>query len=225
MRHGGHTLNWRARDNVGETPLQNAKDRVEKNPFNKESRLLLDLYSTRQPPEVAQHINSPQIVKVLRDDQELQHPPTSLIQAGLRGDIKAIGDLIRAGATVNEVDEQGRTLLHLAAMGGHISNGYQVALELVRHGGHGVHWNAVTPEGKTALVLVEERLQVSESMGQAARKEAEHILSLLKSRKLPPGEVYVFPCMDPNYCRDCSSNPCGYVSGDRLAMPGDFIPY
>lgn len=145
---------------------------------------------------------------------------TSLIRAGLRGDLKAIGDLIRAGAMVNE---HNRTLLHLAALGGHVPNGYQVALELVRHGGYGVHWDAVTSEGKTALNLAEERL-VTEVTDSESREEAERLLGLLKARRLPPGESYVFPCMDPDFCRFCSSNPCGCGKHDLPAMPGIYVP-
>lgn len=226
VRHGGDTLNWEAKNKGGWTPLEEAEERVKQNPLDEESKLLLKLYSTRRLPPSAQYIISPQLVEVPEGGQQRHHHPTiptSLIQAGSRGDVKAIGDLIRAGAMVNEVDEHGRTLLHLLAMGGHIPGGYQVALELVRHGGYGVHWDAVTSEGKTALELTEERL-VSEDMSDAAREEAEAIFDLLHDRCLPLGEEYIFPCMDPDYCKYCSSNPCWCGQQDVPGMPGTFVP-
>ena len=61
---------------------------------------------------------------------------------------------------VNERDEHGWTLLHLIAAGDRVPNGYQLALELVRHGGRrGVDWDAVTDEGMTARQLADKAWQ------------------------------------------------------------------
>lgn len=70
---------------------------------------------------------------------------------------------------VNEVDQDNHSLLHLVALGGSVPNGYQTALELTRHGGYGVDWNAVTPEGKTALDLIEERPVWTQNSGRMQR--------------------------------------------------------
>lgn len=224
VRHGGDTVNWEARNRWDGTPLEYAKDRVKRNPLDEESKLLLELYSTHRLPAGARYISSASCIVALPTDSAewLSAAPTSVIQAGLCGDVKAIGDIIRAGAMVNEVDEYGHTLLHLVALG-RVPNGYQMALELVRHGGYGVHWDAVTSEGKTALDLAEERL-VSEDMDDTAREEVVAIFDLLQDRCLPLGEEYIFPCMDPDYCTYCSSNPCWCGQQDVPGMPGTFVP-
>lgn len=181
--------------------------------------LLLALYGTHTLPKAMQYI------RPLRptDGSELLDSPTSLIQAGLCGDLEAIGNLIHAGGMVNEADEGEHTLLHLVACGRCDPHGYQVALELVRHGGYGVHWEAITAEGKTALTLAEERL-ANESLEKESREEVENIIRLLTARRLPPGDAYVFPCMDPDYCPYCSSAPCICGKQDLPDMPGVYVP-
>lgn len=125
-------------------------------------------------------------------------PPTSLICAGLCGDLEAIGDLIRRDAMVNERDEEGRTLLHLVTLG-RVPDGYRVALELVRHGGWGVDWDAKADDGQTALDMVWQRLQGALSV--EVREEAGKVRELLRARRLPLGEEYLWPCMDLDFYR------------------------
>lgn len=81
----------------------------------------------------------------------VQYPPAPLddaedwslpILAGTQGDIDVIGTLINRGAMVNKRDHEGRTLLHLVASG-KVPNGYRIALELIRHGGWAVDWDAL----------------------------------------------------------------------------------
>lgn len=148
-------------------------------------------------------------------------PATSLIAAGLRGDYEAIGKLIREDAAVNELDEFGWTLLHLVAVGGRIPNAYKVALEVVRHGGYGIDWEARTPGGDTVLDLARERA-ARENSSAEERTGAEDILRLVTERRLPPGEKYVFPCMDPDYCWECSTDLCNCREEDEIRMPGSF---
>lgn len=145
VRHAGHLLDWKVCDDDGDTPLGWAQFRVDDNPHDDDSKHILDLYRTRQLPDGAQFIPIPPIVDAEGESAEEDIsglPQTSVVRAGLRADVDAIGDLIRRGAMVNERDCEGRTLLHLVALG-LVQNGYRVALELVRHGGWGVDWDAL----------------------------------------------------------------------------------
>ena len=145
----------------------------------------------------------------------------SLIETVILGGVESIGALISAGAMVNERDEAGHTLLHLIAMGDRVANGYQVALELLRHGGpRGIDWDAVTNDGKTALVIAEENLQ--NDLGDDMRTEMTAIAEFLRYRHLPFGEQYVFPCMGPSYCQDCGSSRCSSPENDVPGMPGSY---
>ena len=45
-------------------------------------------------------------------------------------------------------------------------------------------------------------------------------LDCLKGEVLPPGESYVFPCMDPDFCWDCELLPCTCPENDVRGMPG-----
>lgn len=222
VRHGGHIVNWDAPNKSHRIPLDYAKMRAEQTLIDEDSTMLLDLYSTRQLPHGGQYIGLQRIVEAPADGDS-DDLSTSLIRAGLHGDVEAIGDMIRAGAMVNEVDEDGLTLLHLVAFGRCALNGYRVAVELVRHGGYGVHWDATTVEGKTALDLVAERI-VNDDLDPESRKEADNMLSLLTTHRLPPGESYIFPCMDPEYCKHCSLNPCGCGKRDFPDLPGSYVP-
>lgn len=140
VRHAGHLLNWDMRDEYGRTPLDWAQIRADKNPDDKDSRRILEFYRTRRVPDGAQYLPASSIGDAedeATEDDISSLPLTSLIRAGLRGDIVSIGDLIYRGAMVNERDRDGRTLLHLIALG-LVPNGYRVALELLRNGGWGI---------------------------------------------------------------------------------------
>lgn len=145
VRHAGHLLDWDVRDDDGDTPLDWAQIRADENPTDEDTKSILELYRTRWVPDGAQYLSTVHIADIEYDHlkEDLSSlPPTSLIRAGSWGNTKAIGDLIHRGAMVNERDCEGRTLLHLVALG-KVPNGYRIALELVRHGGWGVHWNAL----------------------------------------------------------------------------------
>lgn len=153
VRHAGHLLNWEIRNQYGYTPLDLAQFGARQNPDDEDSQRMLELCRTRRLPDGAQYLPSPCIVDA--EDEALEDdisglPPTSLIRAGLRGDIEAIGDLIYRGAMVNERDRDGRTLLHLIALG-LVPNGYNVALELLRNGGWGVDWHALVNVSYTVV--------------------------------------------------------------------------
>ena len=121
---------------------------------------------------------------------------------------------------VNERDDQGRTLLHLIAMGDRVPNAYHVMLELLRHGGRaGVDWNAVTEDGMTARQLAKLAWR-REDLDDGIREELAWIRGLLRKQSLPPGESYVFPCMDPDFCYDCCALPCTCPENDVRGMPG-----
>lgn len=211
VRHGGHALHWGARNKRNRTPLDSARQRARKYSLDENYYAIFELYTTCEVPSHLQYISAPQLAEV--QDEGDVHPSPSLVSAGLRGDREAIGALIRRGAMVNERDDAGHTLLHLVAMG-RVEDGYKVALEVVRHGGYGVDWRALTPKGKTAGQLARKRLQQEEC------EEAQKIVDLLKAHRLPHGERYVFPSMDPDYCRRCSSiENC--ICSD-VPMPGAF---
>lgn len=315
VRHGQHLLNWSLRDKLGHTPLQSVSRFVSKNPHNEDLRLIHELYRdhTRTRPlgtKYTHYANWVPSLDTTPDTLAARNPPlsndVSLIQAGLRGEIARIGELINAGAMIHERDEVGRTLLHLIAMGDVVPEAYKVATELVRHGGFGLDWDVVVGvmcrqvsdedesdseskegtsederyedadekhcpedtedgtspgrdeagdvcgeddeddaeciepaqsareksdedkefedtvyEGWTALQLAEARL-ARDGLDDAARVEAENILWLIRNRRLPPGEAYIYPCMDPSYCDYCSSLMCVCVDDMWGAVPGGF---
>lgn len=211
VRHGGHILrHWDTEDRWKQTPLDIAEWSAEEFPHDAALQAIFKLYKTRAVPPHARYIDAPAAVDA---DGDITHP-TSLICAGLRGAHKTIGELIRLGAMVNERDDEGHTLLHLVAMG-RVQDGYRVVLELVRHGGYGLDWDALTTERRTALELARERL------GQEDREDARRVVRLLEERKLPHGERYIFPCMDTDYCRRCSS--ISECMCDDFLMPGAFV--
>lgn len=121
VRHAGHLLDWNVRDRGGLTPLDCARERASLNPLDRDSKCILELYSSHQLPEGAQYIPVPSSVDAADDESVANDgmglPSTSLIRAGLRGDLDAIDDLIQRGAMVNERDRDSRTLLHLVASG------------------------------------------------------------------------------------------------------------
>ena len=150
------------------------------------------------------------------------HPRISLIDVCLAGDITSIGPLISAGVMVNERDQYGRTLLHLAAMGDRVSNSYRVVLELEKHGGFGIDFDA-TFDGKTALTIGQETL-LRDDLDKNVRDEIVKIVSYLEDPdpRLPAGEQYVFPCMDPRFCDRCHSLRCTCIGYDVPNIPGTF---
>lgn len=200
VRHAGHSVDWAAQNKIGKTPLSWAEKRAIRNPTDEDSKRILDLYRTRKLPDGAQYIPTPSIVDMEDkpvEDVDTGLPLTSLIRAGLLGDTEAVGDLIRRGAMVNEYDRERQTLLHLVALG-KVPNGHRVALELVRHGGWGVDWDACTARGETALDIVRRRLE-QDGLEDAIREEATNVRQLLRDRRLPPCEAYLWPCMDPDF--------------------------
>ena len=103
-----------------------------------------------------------------------------------------------------------------------VPNAYCVALELVRHGGRsGVDWDAVTDEGMTARQLAG-RTWLRADLADEARRELELIRELLRKRRLPPEISYVFPYMDPRFCRRCKFLSCTCPENDVPGMPGSF---
>lgn len=208
LRHGSHLIDWEYRDRDGRTPLDSAKHLMRERDWDETLPLIAELYQTRELPINTQLIDKDDLDDAAQAIVGLQS--TSLIVAGLDRNISAIGELIRLGAMVNERDATGRTLLHLAAMG-LVPDGYRIALEVVRHGGYGVNWAALTDDGRTAEELAEDTVRLlkqSDTSTDNARAEAAKILELIRSRCLPDGEAYIYPCMHPNYCRRCCSHPC-----------------
>lgn len=222
VRHGSHLLDWDVRDKDGETPLESAESYAEKRPDDKRVQDIRDLYRTRSVPPHAQYISSFDGERLVDAGAAALRPRISLIEAGLTGHIASIGRLVSAGAMINERDDEGRTLLHLAAVGSRIPRAYDTAKEVVRHGGYGVDWDAKTVEGRTALEIAEEMLKRRDLDGDT-RREVGRVRELLKARRLPPGESYVFPCMDPDFCRKCESLRCTCIENDVPGMPGAFL--
>ena len=215
-------MDWEARDDDGYTPLDSAEYFADKKPDNEQLWRIRELYQTRRVLPHAQYISSFDGKRLMDAEEADAYPRISLIDTALAGDVESIGQLISAGAMVNECDDQGRTLLHLIAMGDRVPNAYRVALELVRHGGRkGVHWKAVTDEGMTALQLAEQACR-RDDLADEARRETELIRELLRERQLPPGISYVFPCMDPRFCTRCESLSCTCPENDVPGMPGSF---
>lgn len=140
-------------------------------------------------------------------------PSISLGRAVLKGEIDAVGELSQRGAMVNERDHGGRTILHLVALG-RVPKGYLVALELVRYGGWGVNWDALTGDGSncTPLQIAETRIE-QEHLSQEEREELEKVRDLLKAKRLPPGEEYLWPCMEPDF----------YSNAHEPCVPGAWI--
>lgn len=200
IRHGGHMLDWDVQDNYDRTALDSAKERVRVNPSDEDSKRLLELYSTHQLPDGAQYIPVPSSVDAADEESVtndgIDLPSTSLIRAELKGDFDAIDDLIQRGAMVNERDRDGRTLLHLVALG-QVPDGYRVALELVGNGGWSVHWDATMHDGDRELTPLD--IAESEGLNGEQRVELETIRDLLTARRLPPGAEYLWPCMDPDF--------------------------
>ena len=220
VRHGGHLLNWDARDDNGCTPLRLADIFAKRSPGSLQRRLIRMLFQTRRVPPHAQYISSFDGERLMDAAEAATHPRISLIDTALAGDVESIGPLISAGAMVNERDEAGLTLLHLIAMGDSVPNAYHVTLELLRHGGWaGVDWDAVTEEGMTARQLAKLAWK-REDLDDGICEELARIRGLLRKRCLPPGESYVFPCMDPKFCHECGTLPCTYPENDVRGMPG-----
>lgn len=224
VRHAGHLLDWEILDDNERSPLEWAQIRARQNPDDADSRHILQLYHTRRLPTWAEYLQTPPAVDDASyepsQDDIYGFPLTPLLRAALRGDIDGIGDLIHQGAMVNERDCEDRTLLHLIALG-MVPHGYRVALELVRHGGWGVDWDAVAGESQLECGSEETKvnsdeawdgegvgctpLQIAESclkhkaLTEQGREELEKVRDLLKARRLPPDEEYLWPCMDPDF--------------------------
>lgn len=223
VRHGGHLLDWYACDEEEHMPFGVANYFANEEPDNEQLQLIRKLYRTQSIPHHAQYISSFDGERLKDAEEAATHPRISLIDTSVAGDVASIGSLISAGAMVNERDDEGRTLLHLIAMGDRVPHGYRVALELVRHGGHeGVDWDAETSDDQTALEIAEETLE-REDLDDSAWRELEQICELLETRCLPPGESYVFPCMNPDFCRKCESLRCTCIENDVPGMPGSFV--
>lgn len=254
IRHAGHMLDWDIRDTFGLTALEWAQMWVNKNPNDDGLKRTLELYRRHRILQDEQYLPTSSSLE-LEDtsgpagNADMGLPSTSLIRAGLRGDINAIGDLIRQGAMVNERYLDGRTLLHFIALGW-VPNGYRIALELVWHGGWGVDWRAMIFDDDgiwTPLRIAEDRLRqhglktqgndpgepedrrdrlsdgdVEEidpdadtegiQLTDSEYEELTNIRDLLKARRLPPGEKYLWPCMDPDF----------YIPKPEPRMPGSF---
>ena len=223
VRHGGHLLDWDALDDDGCSPLDLANQRAAADPDDEQRQLVCALYRSRRIPPHAQYISSFDGERLMDEEEASLHPRVSLIDAGLVGDVGRIGQLISAGAMVNERDAEGRTLLHLIALGNRIPNAYLIALELVRHGGmRGVDWGARVPGlGLTAQELIKQTLQRGD-LDMGVRRDTEQVRSLIENERLPAGQNYMFACMDPNFCRNCGLLRCICPENDVPGMPGSF---
>ena len=224
VRHGGHLLDWEARDDNGHTPLNAAEYFADEEPDNEQQQLIRELYQTRQIPPHAQYISSFDGERLLDAEEAATYPRVSLIDTALAGDVGLIGRLISAGAMVNERDEDGRTLLHHLALHHPIPNREQIMLELVRHSGYwGIDWEVKTAGGRTASDLAAETLAM-EDLDFRIREEVTQVQWVLQTRYfvLPDGMDYMFPCMDPRYCSECESLPCQCPENDVPGMPGSF---
>lgn len=202
LRHADHILNWEMQDVEGDTASDYAQRRVRRNHSDEDSKRILELCRTRQLPEDAQYLPTPSIVETADEsvtNNTMGLPSTSLIRAALNGNIDAVGDLIQRGAMVNERDYGGRTVLHLVALG-RVPEGYLISLELVRYGGWGLNWDALTGDDGncTALKIAQTRIE-QEQLSQEEREELQKVRDLLKTKRLPPGEEYLWPCMDPDF--------------------------
>ena len=209
---------FRSEDECGRTPLWWAELLLDSFSDDQEVASIYELYRTRRLPLGAQLIGR----SCLDEEGKAVVDPesTSLIKAGLAGNIQAIWHLINAGAMVNERDEKGRTLLHLITMGV-VPYGYLMALELVRYGGYGVDWGALTVDGETAQELAQETLNGLD-VKDDDWDEATKILCLLEDRCLPDDEDYIYPCMHAEYCEECSALSCTGHCSNTLRMPGAF---
>ena len=226
VRHGGHSVEWEYwYDDDGKTPYRIASSCARRNPGNQQLQLIRELYRARRVPFHAQFISSFDGERLMHPDEIAGRPRTSLIDTALAGDLASLGRLISAGAMVNERDEAGRTLLHLIAMGDRVPNGYQAAMELERHGGNGIDYDA-TFEGKTALEIAQSTLQ-RRAYSLSTHAEMRQIIEYLQSPRLADGQDYLFPCMDPRWCNDSGSLrcTCPELEDDVVPdMPGAF-PY
>ena len=71
-----------------------------------------------------------------------------LSEAGMRGDLPTIFNLLADGANCNARDEEGYALVHLAVRHSKVE-----VLRLLQHLNLPVDWNARDPEGKTAFYI------------------------------------------------------------------------
>lgn len=200
VRHGGQALDWDAQNDSGHTAFDFAQFRWRNDPLNSDLKKIFELIQTRKL----------QVSGDTGDGTSSTSSDHPLIVSGLLGNTDSISAAVSGGASINARDNEGRTLLHLVAMG-QATNGYQVALEIVRCGGYAVDWDALTPEGYTALTLAQERL--SRTPDRHPLEETAYIVGLLSARRLPPGECYVYPCMDLNYYEYTENT-------ETLRMPG-----
>lgn len=224
VRHGGHLLDWNALDDDNNTPLEVAEHFANRNPNNEQLQLIRELCLTRRIPPHAQYISSFDGERLMDADEAAAHPSISLIDTALAGDVQSIGPLISAGAMVNERDGEGRTLLHHLAYHDTIPNREQIMLELLQHSGYrGIDWEATTADGQTPLDIAAETLAI-EGLDMRIRAEVAYVQGVLQIRcgVLPDGMDYIFPCMDPRYCRRCVSLPCQCPENDVPGMPGSF---
>ena len=143
VRHGGHLLDWDARNEHGKTPLDSAALNAMAYPDD-DTVPLYELYKSRVLPQGTQLVDRCRLADDAAEEV-VDLTSTSLIQAGLAGNIKAIEILIPLGAMIDERNEAGRTLLRLVTMVA--VNGFSIAIEVVPYGGYGVDWVAVTADG------------------------------------------------------------------------------
>jgi RNA polymerase sigma factor (sigma-70 family) len=131
----GADINHKAID--GSTPLTVALGRED--PATVELLLwlgaksqLVNIPSTKQPLAIAHSTGNPELLKLVQDYAVL-NPPTFIQQprvipgflknrlqnAAQRADFVILEDSLRAGASLNEFDERGKSALHRAILGGH----------------------------------------------------------------------------------------------------------
>ena len=221
MRHGSHLIDWNACDDDGATPLDYAAYWAEAAPDNEQLQLIHALYRTQQIPPHAQYISSFDGEQLMSAEEASERPCVSLIDVAITGPVQEIGRVLAAGAMANERDKEGRTLLHLIAMGGHVPNGYSVALELERHARYGIDHDAMY-DGKTAFDIAVATLSKT-NLSEDTRREMTSITAYLADPCLPVDEQYLFPCMDPKYCDECVSLRCMCPENDVPGMPGSFV--
>ena len=82
-------------------------------------------------------------------------------------------------------------------------------------------WNAKTNTGKTALEIAAETL-AQKDLEESVRSQVRVVQALLQRPRVV-GIDYIFPCMDPGFCRGCNSLPCKLPpENDAPRMPGSF---
>lgn len=112
-----------------------------------------------------------------------------MVSAAMTGASGVIGVLVRAGVDVNTCDEGRYTALHWTAQldSRYCSNGLLVALELMRHAGHLLDWDAQDCSGWKPLVRVQFK-----AVKEPDNEYAQRMLWMYQAHIIPDGAQYAF---------------------------------